>query len=51
MFGATAGMTLGSFAPMLWGDDNILGMASVITTAIGGFVGIYLAYKISRYYG
>jgi len=50
MFGAVAGMTLGGMAPMLWGDGNFFDLIGVVLTAVGGFVGIYLAYKIGRYY-
>ena len=50
MFGAVAGMTVGGFAPMLWGDDNFFDLASVALTAVGGFLGIWLAYKVGQYY-
>ncbi|HTH92900.1 MAG TPA: hypothetical protein VL576_00240 [Candidatus Paceibacterota bacterium] len=39
------GGTIGSFIPLLWGD-NLLSFSSVIFTAIGGFLGIYIGYKL-----
>ena len=47
MLGAIVGSTVGSFVPMLWGDSE-LSMSSVIFGAIGGFVGIWLGYKLSQ---
>jgi outer membrane lipoprotein SlyB len=47
MIGLVVGSTLGGFIPSLWGDGG-LSMASVLTGAIGGFLGIWAGYKISR---
>jgi hypothetical protein len=41
------GTTIGSFIPTLWGD-SFLSMWSVVLTAVGGLVGIYIGYKITR---
>lgn len=41
------GSTIGGFLPMLWGG-GALSMSSVITTAIGGFAGIYIGYKLTN---
>lgn len=41
------GSYLGSYTPTLWGD-SFFSMTSVLLTAVGGFVGIYLALKISQ---
>ena len=43
------GSTAGGYIPVLWGD-SFLSMTSVILTAIGGFLGIYLGFKISDYF-
>lgn len=50
MFGAVAGMTVGGVLPMLWGDDNFFDFMSVTLTAVGGFFGIWAAYKIGKYF-
>ena len=42
----SVGLVLGSFLPMLWGESE-LSMSSVIFSAIGGFLGIWIGYKIS----
>jgi hypothetical protein len=41
------GSTVGGFIPTLWGD-SFLGMWSVVLTAIGGIVGIYIGYKLDN---
>ena len=40
------GSTIGSFVPLLWGS-SLLSMSSIIFTAIGGFAGIYIGYKLT----
>lgn len=45
--GAIVGGAVGSALPMLWGGSE-LSFASVILTAVGGFLGIYIAFKLSR---
>ncbi|MEI7749435.1 MAG: hypothetical protein WCJ25_00335 [Candidatus Moraniibacteriota bacterium] len=44
------GSTAGSYVPMLWGD-GMFSMASVLWSTIGGFVGIYVGYKIGERFG
>lgn len=41
------GSGLGGFIPYLWGAGTF-SLSSVIFTAIGGFLGIWLGYKISQ---
>ena len=48
MVGAVGGMTLGAVMPMLWGDYNTFGLASLLLTMVGGFVGIWLAIWLSK---
>jgi hypothetical protein len=43
----TAGSTLGSLLPALWGA-SWLSFASVLLGGVGGAVGIWVGYKISR---
>jgi hypothetical protein len=40
------GSTLGSFIPELWGAD-VLSYSSVLLGGVGGFAGLWLAYKMS----
>jgi hypothetical protein len=44
------GSTVGGALPTLWGD-TFFGMTSVILTAVGGLLGIWLAVKASQYFG
>lgn len=48
MIGAVAGMTLGAFMPMLWGDYDTFGLASLLLTMVGGFVGIWLVLWLGK---
>jgi len=41
------GALVGGFVPMLWGAGE-LSFSSVIFTAIGGFAGIWLGFKVSQ---
>jgi len=49
MFGAVGGMTIGSVLPMLWGDYNTFGTASVLWSMVGGFAGIWFAAWASKH--
>lgn len=46
--GMIVGSAIGGFLPTLFGG-SALGMLSVFTTAIGGFLGIWAGYKLSNY--
>ena len=46
--GMFVGSLLGAYVPNLWGDDSLLSLASVFTSAIGAFLGVWLGFKISR---
>lgn len=50
MTGATVGMTVGAFVPMLWGDGDIFGLVSIGLSMLGGFLGIWLAVVINKRY-
>lgn len=41
------GGALGGYIPTLWGS-NAFGLASIIGSVIGGFLGIWVGYKLSR---
>ncbi|MBI3573536.1 hypothetical protein HY090_00610 [Candidatus Kaiserbacteria bacterium] len=43
--GVIVGSAIGGFIPSLWGGDIF---SSVIFTAVGGFAGIWLAYKVGQ---
>lgn len=44
------GLTLGSFAPKLWGASMLGGM-SVLFSVVGGFLGIWLGSWVGKRYG
>jgi hypothetical protein len=44
--GVLIGSTIGAFIPDLWGA-GVFSYASVLLSGLGGFAGIWLAYKIS----
>jgi len=48
---ATIGMTAGAFVPALWGDHDMFGVASLLLSMIGGFVGIWLGVVVSKKLG
>ncbi len=41
----TIGSAIGGYVPMLWGD-SVFSMSSVLLTAVGGILGIWLGFKI-----
>ncbi len=51
MAGAMIGMTLGAFLPMAWGDNDVFGLASLLLSPLGGFLGIWLAVVVSKRFG
>jgi hypothetical protein len=46
LFTTIVGSTIGSFIPLIWGD-SFLSLSSVIFTGLGGFLGIYIGYKMT----
>ena len=46
--GMAIGSTIGGLIPNLWGSD-IFSISSILFTAIGGIVGIWLVLKFSDY--
>lgn len=47
MWGVTIGGVLGGMVPSLWGADAF-SLSSVLCSALGGILGIYLGYKYVR---
>ena len=45
--GLFVGSTIGSLLPMLWGGD-IFSLSSIIGSAVGGILGIWLGYKVGQ---
>lgn len=51
MFGAMAGLTIGSVVPMLWGDYNSFGVTSILLGLVGGLLGIWITVWLSKQLG
>ncbi|HQU07686.1 MAG: hypothetical protein B7X04_01830 [Parcubacteria group bacterium 21-54-25] len=49
--GLFIGSTLGSMTPGLWGGNMFFSMSSVLLTAVGGFVGIWVGFKLASRLG
>jgi len=47
MFGMTVGLFLGGFIPTLWGASEF-SLSSVIFSAIGGAIGVWIAFKLRQ---
>ncbi|XOU94610.1 MAG: hypothetical protein ACNFW9_00935 [Candidatus Kerfeldbacteria bacterium] len=41
---------IGSYIPLLWGD-SLFSVWSVILSGVGGFVGIYVGFKLNKIMG
>ena len=41
------GSTIGGYIPTLWGD-GFLSMSSVLLSAVGGILGIWIAFKLNN---
>ncbi len=50
-FMTIVGMTGGGAAPMLWGDNSLLDGWSILTSMVGGIIGIWLGVKLSKRFG
>ncbi len=48
--GMFAGSTLGGYIPALWGG-SLLSLTSILFGVIGGVIGIWLGYRLSKYLG
>ncbi len=46
MIGAIVGLFIGSYVPLLWGA-SIFSVSSVLLSAIGGFLGIWIGFRFS----
>jgi len=44
--GMVCGSIIGGYLPLLWGG-SLFSFTSVLLTALGGFLGIYLGFRIS----
>ncbi len=47
MAGMMIGSIVGGYVPLLWGD-GAFSMSAVGTSAVGGFLGIFVAYKVAN---
>lgn len=48
--GMFSGSTIGSYIPILWGG-SLFSITSILWSVIGGLVGIWMGYRISKYLG
>ena len=48
--GMFLGSTIGGYIPMLWGA-SLLSFSAIFFSAIGGILGIWIGYRISKYLG
>ncbi len=48
--GVFCGSTIGSYIPVLWGG-SLLSFSSIFFSVIGGIVGVWLGYRVSKYLG
>jgi hypothetical protein len=46
--GLFLGSAIGGYLPILWGG-GLLSFTSIILSALGGIVGIWVGFKVSRY--
>ena len=46
--GLTIGSAIGGYLPVLWGGD-VISFSSVVLSAAGGIVGIWLGYRFGEY--
>ena len=46
--GMTVGSTVGALLPQLWGDHDLLSLASMGLGFIGGVIGIVVGYKLAK---
>lgn len=44
------GSSVGGYVPVLWGDD-LFSMSSILWSTVGGFVGIYVGFKLGQRFG
>lgn len=45
MIGMVVGSLIGGYIPTLWGS-GVFSLTSLLTTTIGGVVGVYITYKL-----
>ena len=46
--GAFVGGAVGAYIPALWGDTSLLSFSSIITSTIGGILGIWVGYRFGE---
>jgi uncharacterized membrane protein YeaQ/YmgE (transglycosylase-associated protein family) len=46
--GMFVGSLIGGYVPALWGDNSLLSLTSVFTSAIGAFIGVWLGFRLTH---
>ncbi len=46
--GMFVGSAIGSYIPLIWGG-SVFSLSSVLLSAVGGIIGIWLAFRATRY--
>lgn len=46
--GLVIGTTVGGYVPLLWGDASLFSFSSTILTFVGGLIGVWAGYQMSR---
>jgi hypothetical protein len=46
--GVAVGGMVGAYMPGIWGDADVFGMASIILSALGSLIGLWLGFKASK---
>ena len=47
LLGLVIGSVIGGFVPGLWGDNSLFSFSSIIWSAAGAIIGIYVAHRLS----
>lgn len=46
--GVAVGGTAGAYLPTLWGDADVFGVTSILMSAVGSIIGLWLGFKTAK---